>query len=96
MAKQKWQGKKSTGSHTTLIGVAVPLIKKAEEMPEVEKISPGFIKATPGSKGKRGMKFTPVQGGLKIIVRGNSSIQEIWIYTNSPIEVQKKLQTIQL
>ena len=47
----KWQGKKSGGSHTTLIEAAVPLIREAEKLAEVTKIALGFIKSTPGQRG---------------------------------------------
>ena len=74
----------------------MPLIKKAEGLFEVKRISLGFIKRTPGSRGKRGMKFGVVRGGLKVTVRGNTSVQEIWIYTDSPGKVQQQLEDIQL
>jgi hypothetical protein len=96
MSKPKWQGEKSGGSHTTLIEVAGPLIGAAEKMPEVKKISLGHITVTRGSRGKRGMKFAPLRGGLKVRVRGNTSVQEIWIYTDFPKEVQQQLEKIKL
>lgn len=91
-----WQGKKSGGSHTTLIDAAEPLVERAEKMPQVTKIALGYIKPTPGKTGKRRVKFTPIQGGIKATIRGNTSIQEIWIYTNSPEQVQQELEKIQL
>ncbi len=91
MQKPKWQGKKSAGSHTTLIEAALPLVKEAEELEAVKRISLGYIKATPGTPGKRGVKFAFIQGGLLAKVRGNTAIQEIRIYTDFPQEVQKVL-----
>ena len=94
MSKSKWQGEKSAGSHTTLIEAAKPLIKRAEGLPGVRKIALGFIKVTPGSRGRRGMKFTVLSGVLKVTVRGNTSVQEIWIYTDSPAKVQQQLEGV--
>ncbi len=92
----KWQGKKSGGTHTTLIEAAVPLVKEAEKLSEVSKISLGFIKVTPGKRGKRGVKFSLIVGGLLAKVRGNTSVQEIRIYTVFPDVVQQTLERIRL
>ncbi|TSC56591.1 MAG: hypothetical protein Greene071421_103 [Parcubacteria group bacterium Greene0714_21] len=91
-----WQGKKSGGTHTTLIDAAEPLVKAAEKLPEVTKIVLGFIKATPGKKGKRRVKFTITRSGFLMIVRGNTSVQEIRIYTDSPKEVKQNLEKVRL
>jgi hypothetical protein len=96
MGKQKWQGKKHAGSHTTLIGAAELIVRAAEKMQEVKKISPGYITATPGILGKRGVKCVFMTGGLKVTVRGNAAVQEIRIYTDVPQKVQQALEQIQL
>ena len=96
MAKPKWHGEKLAGRHTTVIDAAKPVLKKADALPRVKKISLGFIKMTPGSSGERRLKFKDMQGGLQVTVRGNSSVQDIWIYTDSPVEVQQQLELIRL
>lgn len=92
----KWQGKKAGGSHTTLIEAAEPLVKAAEKLPEVSKIALGFIKSTPGKKGKRRVKLRKTRSGLLMTVRGNTSVQEIHIYTDSPDAVQQILEKVRL
>jgi hypothetical protein len=71
--------KKLTRSHTTLIDSAIDVVKCAVEMPEVSKVSLGIIKKL--SVGKPRIKFLPITGGIKAVVRGNVYIQEIFIYT---------------
>lgn len=71
--------KKLTRSHTTLIDGATKVVKQAVEIPEVSKVSLGIIKKI--SIGKPRIKFLPITGGIKAIVRGNAYIQEIFIYT---------------
>ena len=92
MPKPKWQGRKHAGSHTTLIEAAESLIKEAERLEAVKRISLGYIKPTPGTTGKRGVKFVPMRGGLRAKVRGNTAVQEILIYTDFPQEVQEALE----
>lgn len=91
-----WHGKKLAGTHTTLIEVAQRLVKVAEKISEVEKISLGIIISTPGKKGMRRIKFSPITGGLLAKVRANTSIQEVRIYTGSPQKVQQLLEKIRL
>ncbi len=71
--------KKLTRSHTSLIEAAESVVKRATEMSEVSKISLGVIKSI--SVGKQRIKFLPMTGGVRAIIRGNASIQEIFIYT---------------
>ena len=68
-----------TRSHTSLIEAALPVVKKASQMPEVSKISLGIIKQI--NIGKPRIKFSTITGGIKAVIRGNASIQEIFIYT---------------
>jgi hypothetical protein len=91
-----WQGKKSGGTHTTLIDAAESFVKTAEKLPEVTKIVLGFIKATPGKKGHRRVKFATTRSGLLLTVRGNTSVQEVRIYTASPGVVQQELEKVRL
>jgi hypothetical protein len=82
--------KKLTRSHTSLIEAAEGVIKRATQMPEVSKISLGVIKQI--SVGKPRIKFLPMTGGIRSIIRGNASIQEIFIYTTDETKTVKVLK----
>ena len=84
--------KKITRSHTSLIDAAEGLVKKATQMDEVSKISFGIIKKI--NIGKPRIKFLPITGGVKAIVRGNAYVREIYIYTNEPSLISKTLTDI--
>lgn len=85
-------GGKFSKNHSSVIPSAVEILDMLHEMPEVKKISLGVIKAGKTSGGKRYMKLKERTGGVLITVRGNSSIQEIGIYTNAPDEIKKSLK----
>jgi hypothetical protein len=82
-------GGKLTRNHTTLIDAAAPLVDFLQECSEVTKISLGLIKNI--GKGQPGLKFHPVTGGWRIVVRGNVSLQEIVIYTSDPERIKSQL-----
>ena len=71
-------GRKLTRSHTTITGKAKDVVTLLERLPEVTKISLGIIKQI--GLGKPAVKFHPITGGFRCIVRGNTSIQEVWVY----------------
>lgn len=75
-------GGKFASSHTTLIEAAEALVDAAVRLPEVTKISLGEIKVI--GKGMRNIKFLETGGGFKCIVRGNTSRQFIYIYSDNP------------
>jgi hypothetical protein len=80
--KNHRQGGKFGGSHTTVIDAAVPVVDLAHKLPSVTNISPGFI--TSGlrpANGKIRVKLTEFLGGVLLNVRGNTSQQEIRIYS---------------
>jgi hypothetical protein len=81
--------KKVTRSHTTIIDAARPLLQAAEKSEHVTKISLGIIKNI--GTGKTGLKFQPTTGGMKVVVRGNTTIQELYIYTKEVEKVTKIL-----
>jgi hypothetical protein len=83
-------GKKITRSHTSVTDAAERVIKIAESMPEVTKIALGIIKNI--GTGKPSIKFHPMTGGFRAIIRGNTSIQEIFVYAKEPEKVQKVLK----
>ena len=86
--------KKITSSHTTLTDLAREVVETTHHMPEVSKISIGIIKTTTSKGGKRGIKFLPITGGLKAIVRGSGSVQELYIYTKNPKVTEQTLINI--
>lgn len=71
-------GRKLTRSHTTLTDKAGEVVATLERLPEVTKISLGIIKQI--GLGKPAVKFHPITGGFRCVVRGNTSLQEIWVY----------------
>jgi Predicted metal-binding protein (DUF2103) len=75
-------GGKLTRSHTTLIDAAAPLVDYLQTLEVVSKISLGVIKNI--GKGPASLKFLAVTGGWKVTIRGNTSLQEIIVYTSDP------------
>lgn len=71
-------GRKLTRSHTTITEKAMEVVSMLEPLPEVSKISLGIIKQI--GLGKPAVKFHPITGGFRCTIRGNVSIQEVWIY----------------
>lgn len=93
MSKYSRSGGKYTGNHTTLIPLAAIACDIASAIPEVTKITPGFIKA--------GLKSVSGQRRVKIVdenshciflsVRDNNSHQEIYVYVT---DIQEARTTI--
>ena len=92
MAKHK-SGGKITANHSSLIDAAFPIVEAAERLPEVNKISLGFIKQAGKSRGTTRMKFLSIVGGWKLTVRGSSTVQEIFIYTAEADKTKTFLET---
>ena len=80
---------KTTRSHTSATEVSNEIIQAAEKIKEISKIGIGIIKITKSKGGKRGIKFLPITGGVKAVVRGSGTVQELFIYTNE-IELVKE------
>ena len=83
------KGSKLTRSHTTVIEAAIPAVTAAKESPSVTKIVIGVIKPT--KTGQIHIKFTPIQAGLRMQVRGNSAVQIFFIYTDRPDDVMREI-----
>jgi hypothetical protein len=86
-----YMSKKITRSHTSIIDAAKPLIKAGEKTSLVSKMSLGIIKHI--GTGKPSLKFHPITGGVKVVVRGNTTIQELYFYTqetNTVIDILKQ------
>lgn len=71
-------GRKLTRSHTTITEKAKEVVTMLERLPEVTKISLGIIKQI--GLGKPAVKVHPITGGFRCTIRGNVSIQEVWVY----------------
>ncbi|MFA6463735.1 MAG: DUF2103 domain-containing protein [Candidatus Paceibacterota bacterium] len=82
---------KTTRSHTSATEASNEIIKAAEKIDEITKIGIGIIKITKSKGGKRGIKFLPITGGVKAVVRGSGTVQELFIYTNETELVKKYL-----
>lgn len=77
---KKLAGKKITDSHSTIISEAYALVQCAEKLDQVTKISLGIIRPCSGGRGKIFLKIKDTQSGLEAIIRGNSSVQTIYLY----------------
>lgn len=89
MAKRLKIGSKVTASHTTMTEAGEEVTRHAEKLDQVTKISLGAIKRAHG--GRRGIKFLPINGGIKAVVRGNGAVQDLFLYTHVPEEVVRLL-----
>ena len=85
-------GGKITNSHSTLTETAEKLVCEAVKSPLISKISIANITHVGG--GRKSLKFLPITGGIKAVVRGSGSVQEIYIYTNNPIGTEMELKKI--
>ena len=86
-------GGKVTRSHTTVTDAAAVVVKKLEKAPEVSKISLGEMKLRLGHA-QRSLKCLPINGGLKVVVRGVTNKQELFVYTSDTSATEKLLATI--
>lgn len=91
MSKNNLNSGKMGGRHTALIDAAKPVVRSAQKMPEVKKISAGFIKHNIGT-GKHRIKIKEMVGGLVLDVRGSVSIQEIRVYTSDAAKTKERLE----
>jgi hypothetical protein len=85
-------GGKITNSHSTLTEVAEKLVYEAIKSPLISKI--GIANITHVGGGRKSLKFLPITGGIKAVVRGSGSVQELYIYTNKPAETEAELTKI--
>lgn len=90
----KIAGRKFTKSHTTCIDSAVPIVKAAEKLDLVSKISLGIINSCKGGTSAQKTKISIIEAGLFIKVRGSTSVQDIYIFTKDPKDVKNYLENI--
>jgi len=80
--KSTRSGGKFTGSHTTLISVAVIVADIANNCPVVTKIAIGYIKNGLRSiNGRRSLKIINKNSEILLSVRDNKAHQEIHVYS---------------
>ncbi len=82
-------GGKITKSHSTLTEISEKIVIEAVKLPLISKIGIGNIIHVGG--GRRDIKFLPITGGIKAIVRGSGSVQELYIYTNESDKIKVEL-----
>jgi hypothetical protein len=86
-------GGKVSGSHTTVIDAVRKVVVEAQKDVHVTKIVLGVI--TPRLPvGKHTVKFLPIQGGFKVVVRGTNSKQELYIYTRNYTESERIINAL--
>jgi len=88
---KKLAGKKYCGSHSTVIDAAYAVVSALEKQSSVDKISLGIIRSCRASSDKRNIKTKRIPAGLEMVVRGNSYVQTIYIYTNGLDQNMKDL-----
>ncbi len=89
-SKYARSGGKFTGSHTTLTPLACQVADLANKLPEVKRISPGFIQSGLGSgKGVRSVKFSDENRGCVLLgVRENGTFQHVRLYVGNTEETR--------
>ena len=85
-------GGKITNSHSTLTEISERLVYEAFKSPLTSKIS--IAKITHVGGGRKSLKFLPITGGIKAVVRGSGSVQELYIYTDKPEKTMDKMKKI--
>jgi len=85
-------GGKITNSHSSLTETAEKLVAKAIKFEFISKISISTIAHVGG--GRKSLKFLPITGGIKAVVRGSGSVQDIYIYTANPEKTKTELEKI--
>ncbi|MDB5259617.1 MAG: hypothetical protein JWO73_825 [Candidatus Taylorbacteria bacterium] len=83
---------KITDSHSTSTKTSSEVVAAAAKLDAVTKIGLGTIKRAPG--GRRDLKFLPITGGIKAVVRGAGAVQDIYIYTKHAKEVQEEISRV--
>lgn len=96
MPAKNIHNKKLTQNHTSLIPIAVKVLEGIGKNNEITKISPGFIKAGLRSTGgKRRIKINKLNTNCILLsIRGNTSHQEITIYSEDIKKTSKALSEV--
>lgn len=82
-------GRKFGGEHTTFTEMSSEIADMLIKLPEVEKISSGFIEAGIGSgRGRRSVKIVDDPGYILLKVKQSGSAQEVRIFTKDRQKVK--------
>lgn len=76
----KISGDKFTRSHTTATETSKEVLRLLKSVSQIKKISLGVITKSGRSRGGKRVKIKEIPAGLELVVRGQSSIQKIYIY----------------
>jgi hypothetical protein len=87
------RGAKFNRRHSTVIDIAVPIIKAAKVLEEIHKIILGDI-AEGGSGSTMKLNFSDIPAGLKMIVKGANIKQTFYLYTKAPEAVKAALNKV--
>lgn len=84
MAQDHVKSDKISGNHTTFVEPAVAVIKELVKLTAVRRVTPGVIESGLKTTASGGVtiKFTMGDGCLKLQVRTNISVQDIYVYTS--------------
>lgn len=83
------RGSKISSKHSTVIDTAQPIVRKLKSLPSVSKVALGAV--TRVSPGQKHLKIDEVQSGLRVAVRGSTSRQILYVYTQRPSEARDVL-----
>ncbi len=90
--KPKRQGEKIGGEHSTFNDLAVGVADFLQKLPEVHKISPGYITSgIGGGAGRRHVKIIDETGCILLTCKQSSSVQEVRVFTKNPQSVKLAL-----
>src|SRR5579864_9466746 len=85
-------GEKFGGDHSTFTDLGVSIADMLVKLPEVSKVSPGFIGGRIGSgRGRTHVKIIDEAGCIKLMCKQSGSSQEVRVYTNNPQNVKLSL-----
>jgi hypothetical protein len=79
---------KITRSHTSTTETANVVIKELKKIKSIQKIGISIIKNTRSKSGQKSIKIKTTSSGLKISVRGNGSVQDLYVYSDTSEDVR--------
>jgi len=90
MMKGHITGDKFSRQHTTVIDAAIKPLEAAARLDCVSKISLNIILGC--KTATVGIKCTPIPAGLRVVITGNHSVQQIFVYTSDPEQTQQVME----
>lgn len=80
---------KITKSHTSTTETVDAVLKELKKVEHIDKVSTSIIKNTRSKSGQKSVKITQTGSGLKLSVRGNGAVQDLYIYSDFPEKVEQ-------